>query len=270
MERKTVQIITIPLFKEGYKKGDLCKRIKSSDYYTEEKIGRLCIAVKDFSNINEEWQVQQLLVISDDEIKEGDCAYYNTGNIQPCNSELWGKKDAARCELDRKAYGDCKKIIASYPQLEGTLSISKETIEEWINTGTPKEGSVETVIDCQGYYGYGNRGCHSPCKCPLKYKVKEYPFSGDAYPKDNLLLEFSKKIIDTLPYPELVKEISEYHKNVKIVKEKPSIPTDKEIRIKAKNEYNKLISEYVVLDWYTFKRAYDVAYKQAIKDLNHE
>jgi hypothetical protein len=244
--KKTVQIITIPLNKQT--NFGIFKDVEDGEIIFTET------SIKD----NPYWQAQQLLVLSDDEIQEGDTAYYDTGNIQPCNSELWGKKDAARCELDRKAYGDCKKILASYPQIGGTLPISKETVQAWINSGKPGEGNVE--IDDTIY-----------CSV-VKGKVKY----GDPTKLDhqgNLLLEFGKKYKSTgNDLGDLAERaIDKIIANATTI---PSIPTDVEIERKAHNNYTygylMPIGSHDRSRYEEKKESYTSGYKQALKDLGHE
>jgi hypothetical protein len=262
--KKTVQIITVPLFKKGWSKGDIINdgKFTSIGIYSSEGFGN--------------WQAQQLLVLSADEIQEGDCAYYDTGNIQPCNSALWGKKDAARCELDRKAYGDCKKIIASYPQIEGTLSISKETIQEWINAGTPGEGTVDTANICL----QTGISCGYPCNGDCDEKAyKEYVYD----PQGNLLLEFSevrteKEILKDLRYAETPERKDSFLQELHDIREKeskPSIPTDEEIREKGLSALKKEREvddgeQLSAFEGRCLITGFYQGYKQALKDLGHE
>jgi hypothetical protein len=255
--KKTVQIVTIPLNKKGWSKGDLLTR-------TPGQIYQYMLAKEESTPINDTiWQAKQLLVLSDDEIREGDNVLVNKNTIQ--TAEKYGsvigyttadgvafKYFNPREDRPKKDF----KIISSYPHIPGTLKVSIKTIIEWINNNAPEEANVEIVKDCNGW---GGRGCKSLCSCPLKYKVEEFAYSGDSYPTDNLILEFDKKQSENI---EVLQST--------ILEIKPSIPTNEEIRMKAKSEYDKLISNYAVLDWHTFKRAYHVAYKQALKDLNHE
>jgi hypothetical protein len=263
--KKAVQIVTIPINKEGWNVNELVL----------DSIG-LCLAEHDYYEGCPKWQTQQLLVLSDAEIQEGDCAYYDTGNIQPCNSALWGKKDAARCELDRKAYGDCKKIIASYPNIPSTLKLSTKMIQKWIDNNAPEETNVEIIKDCQGW---GGRGCQSLCSCPLKYKVEEFPYSGDAYPKDNLLLEFNKEITDE-DISNAAKKLGQTIEDIRsgylsVEKAKPSIPTDEEIREKALSALKKEREvddgeQLSAFEGRCLTTGFYQGYKQALKDLGHE
>ena len=59
--KKTVQIVTMPLNKEGWSHGDLLYDNTCKEY---------AIAIQ--SCIDVDWQAQQLLVLSDDEVKEED------------------------------------------------------------------------------------------------------------------------------------------------------------------------------------------------------
>jgi hypothetical protein len=222
MLTQTVPIVTIPLDKQS--NFGIFKDVEDGEIIFMDT------SIKD----NPYWQAQQLLVLSDDEIQKGD-SFLEKDITEGFDKAIISKSGGCipRCWI--------KKIIASYPQIEGTLRISKETVQAWIDAGTPGEGSVE--IDDTIY-----------CSV-VKGKVK-YGDPTKLDPQGNLLLEFGKKIINTLPYPELVKEISEYYKDVKIVEEKPSIPTDEEIKKKCGNTANQ--------------NTYLAGYKQALKDLGYE
>jgi hypothetical protein len=167
--KKTVQIVTIPLDKKNWKPNTLCKYIKKDCIYKpygKFEIDRIGHKLPNYAiNTLEYWQTLQLLVLSDDEIQAGDVKHSRNGEPY-------------------------KKVIASYPNILGTLKLSTKMIQKWIDNNAPEETNVEIIKDCQGW---GGRGCQSLCSCPLKYKVEEFPYSGDAYPKDNLILEFDKK-----------------------------------------------------------------------------
>jgi hypothetical protein len=259
------------LNKEGWSKDELLKHIiKDNTQYSQVGDYKL---INGGNSLNAKcWQAQQLLVLSDDKIQEGDSAYYDTGNIQTCNSALWGKKDAARCELDRKAYGDCKKIIASYPHFEGTLPISKKTVQAWIDAGIPGEGNVEmiqkkpvgcSILNCEGMRT-------GSCDCfDEKWKIPKHDLQG------NLLLEFSEKDEDYYDediYDAVIDFRKKHPEKVSVVK--PSIPTDEEIEESAK------LRNPIEIGSESHNRGRDInfgyrnefiaGYKQALKDLGHE
>lgn len=273
--KKTVQIVTIPLNKQGFSINDL---IKKPALGAAGEVERWKISYYGMSTGI--WQAQQLLVLSDEEIQEEDkfidgfnkVDTYITGEFKPNKS--------------------CKKIIASYPHIEGTLPISKETIQVWIDAGTPEEGVVEKDIDCQAYYGYGGHDCHQPCDCRMLYKKIEYPYSGDVYPKNNILLSFpiavtdedifnaAKKLgqtVEDIRSGKLVIEsagikeediydaVADYRENHP---EKLSIPTDEEIEKKAES-FAKMKSIYPSAQDDTHY-GYIHGYKQALKDLGYE
>ena len=67
--KKTVQIVTIPLNKECWSKDDLLKLISGKSFDECD----WCLAGREKDNMVEgNWQAQQLLVLSDDEVKEED------------------------------------------------------------------------------------------------------------------------------------------------------------------------------------------------------
>jgi hypothetical protein len=234
--KKTVQIVTIPLNKEDWGNNELLKR-------QPPQIDQYIIADKESNPVTEcIWQAQQLLVLSDDNTKDVLC--------------LWDDNVIDICleNNENVEYGNPKKIIASYPQLPGTLPISKETVQAWIDSGTPEEGTVNLI---EGHY------IPSTYDKPDNWVDFDVP-RPEVDTKSNLLLEFGKKIINTLPYPELMKGISEYYKDVKIVEEKPSIPTDEEIKKKAVKNSSSYRAKAAAIISYT------EGYKQALKDLGHE
>jgi hypothetical protein len=255
---KIVQIITIPLDKDGWDKGDLVKQNSSNISFT---IARYNNDIKD----NSVYTPQQLLVFSDDEIQGNDWFYSIETNtiFEPLN-------------MHRKInFGpNFRKIIASYPQLEGTLPLSKETIQQWIDNGTPEEGSIELVRKIP-------KGCsiltcsdlrNNTCDCG-KEKWEKTDSQG------NLILEFDKK----QTYEEMLKE-----KFVKMassalgttdvspefrdwVFKAPIIPTYEKI--------NNMASDYAVEKCRIMKNmkcltarktAYIDGYKQALKDLGYD
>lgn len=79
----------------------------------------------------------QLLVLSDDEIQPGDRC------ISKYFEQVYFIDDIITATFANLT--ECSKIIASYPNIQGTLPLSKETIQEWIDNGTPKECSVEMI-----------------------------------------------------------------------------------------------------------------------------
>jgi hypothetical protein len=224
--KKTVQIVTIPLNKEGWNINELVL----------DSIG-LCLAEHDYYEGCPKWQPQQLLVLSDDEIQESDWV-------------LSQQEDESFNEIykwDGQSYLDKDyKIIASYPQIEGTLPISKETVQAWIDAGTPGEGSVEIddTIYCsvvKGKVKYGDPTKLDPQGNLLLEFLEQQP-EEDIYNgvvgyrrAGRFILKYSERYDDELLYPELVKKMTEYYKDVKIIQEKSSIPTDEEIEKNSKD-----------------------------------
>ena len=168
--KKTIQIVTIPLNKEGFSKDALIKR-------QPPQITQYMISDK-FSNAITEsiWQSQQLLVLSDDEVQEDDIRY-------SFDDKDWYHTSSSDFE---DGIQPCKKIIASYPQIEGTLSISKETVQAWIDAGTPEEGSVTIDKEFDDWYEL--------------MELKSYPnWKPVVDTKGNLLLEFGNQIDRNYP-----------------------------------------------------------------------
>jgi hypothetical protein len=224
--KKTAQIVTIPLDKEGWSKDELLKHIiKDTTQYSQVGDYKL---INGGNSLNAKcWQPQQLLVLSDDEIQEGDSVYDLVNNR--VELIIGVNKESEVCKFKGGAFDlkYTKKLIASYPQIEGTLPISKETVQAWIDNGTPEECSVDkhewsTVLNDSITIKHLVKNNWKLVKSelpkpPFDDALMYYYERNTLDPQGNLLLEFDKKIINTLPYPELVKEISEYYKDVKTI-----------------------------------------------------
>lgn len=240
--KKTVQIVTMPLNKEGWNEGDLLK---------DDSGNFKLVNHSRFTNV-EDWQAQQLLVLSDDEIQKGDwCTMLDSfGNV------MLGLPQQYNPSLGHVLNKGLKKTIASYPQLEGTLPISKETVQAWIDAGIPGECSVNLIDDTKFDLktGWSDVG-----------KTKEeISFLG------NLLLEFDKKYKSTgNDLGDLAERAID--KIIANATTKSSIPTDEEI--------SNIASEYAIEKCRIMqqmrcltarKTAYIDGYKQALKDIGHE
>lgn len=123
-----------------------------------------------------------------EEIKEGDWYTWKDGTIR-------------KSTRNNRPRPDCNgyKIIASTDPSLGLPAIP----EEWIrDVYVPSNGSIKEV----------------ELLLEAKYDVVTWQFSRyDLSINDNNEVEIVDENIDKLPYPELVKEISEYYKDVKIV-----------------------------------------------------
>jgi hypothetical protein len=242
---KKVKIVLIPSDKRT--NFGLFKDIKNGEIFFTET------SIKD----NPYFAPQQLLVVSDDEIQINDM-YYTTGSktleysVFKCDTERLVKISN---ELN------VKKIIASYPNLHGTLPISKETIQEWINLGTPEEGSVEI-------------------KKTIKHSItdkwgKLNKFVVDN--QDNLILKFDKEEEKDYFDDDIYDAIIDFRKNhpeKTIIVESP-IPTDEDIEEKAIVLIKSLEGENNFKDLTAFELSlcltyFKEGYKQALKDLEHE
>ncbi len=177
---KIVQIITIPLDKDGWEKGDitLCVDMIMS---SAESIGTMKIATYDYPAPNPYHEAQQLLVLSDDEIQLGDRYLDDCNQIRQCVV-------APEVKIYWDVRKNYKKIIASYPHIEGTLPLSKETIQQWIDNGTPGEGSVDMNHWCKD--GTSVSACERNCDCI------DYP-EAEIDPQGNLILEFEQQTLET-------------------------------------------------------------------------
>lgn len=234
--KKTVQIVTIPLNKKGWSKDDLIKLTAGIPY-----LGSSYFALAGRS-IKEEvtnYQTQQLLVLSDDNTKDVLC--------------LWDDNVIDICleNNENVEYGNPKKIIASYPQLPGTLPISKETVQAWIDSGTPEEGTVNLI---EGHY------IPSTYDQPDNWVDFDIPRS-EVDTKGNLLLKFPMSAYDGVDFEPIKHRNRDLiHKSI----DKPSIPTDEEIKKKAAKNSSSYRAKAAAIISYT------EGYKQALKDLGHE
>ena len=146
------QIVIVPLDKKGHwSKGDLLKQINFDNSFTMAHYDN---NIKD----NSVYTPQQLLVLDDEyEPIIGDIVNYpyGIGKVIEHLGSSGIEVKCLRCTLEKNPFNvgvgdearfaelDVYTIIASYPQIEGTLPLSKETIQEWIDNGTPRECSVE-------------------------------------------------------------------------------------------------------------------------------
>lgn len=91
--------------KNGYDEGDICKRIKLNEYWDNEPLGYLCFAAKTDYRPNEEFQAQNIHIISPEKFYIGDVVYdYAKDKV--------GVYDG--CISDGGSYSDhCWKIVAS-------------------------------------------------------------------------------------------------------------------------------------------------------------
>jgi len=206
--KKTVQIVTILLDKEGWSKGDLVDN------------GSLGYSLAPYDNKDgiDDWQAQQLLVLSDDEIKEGDWFY---------------KPDMKMVFIaEYTPYKGCKKIIASYPHIQGTLPISKETVQAWIDAGTPEEGAIHEEI----YMTSKNLSVDS---------------------QGNLLLEFAQPFKSTMPIYTVPSIPTDEE-----IREKALSALKKEREVDDGEQLSAFEGRCLTTGFYQ-------GYKQALKDLGH-
>lgn len=252
--KKTVQIVTVPCKQPSY----LLKILDNSIANTGRLKGTIEIHDSPWDT-DKEFEAQQLLVLSDD-VQHGDISYHS-GN----RTHIYDKYSCTE---------NCKKVISSYPNIEGTLPLSKETIQEWIDNGTPKECSVDMLFWCKD--GHSLAACEKQAHCSCSdYPETEVDFQG------NLILEFDKQ-----PLKEIMDSVfdkweatnkivtSHLEKAVKV----SIIPTDEEIEEKAE-EYANLFWDANSLDttlidesrmWDAGKVNYQNGYKQALKDLGYD
>lgn len=110
--------ITVPMGKEGIAAGDLVKKVNLTGvgrYDEKNPLGKLTI-----SEVSSKWsnyQSQQLLMVSDREIVDGERVY------EPENGVHEGMSG---CVLL-----NCKRIEAAHPLIEGVPKISPEFLAKW-------------------------------------------------------------------------------------------------------------------------------------------
>lgn len=230
--KKTVQVVMLPTKNKSsfiYKYDE--------DYY---HIKKNQVVFEEFNPYSTSI-AQQLLVLSDDVTSEGDLLhsygkiYVSVGKNNPLEHE-----------------NSPKKIIGSYPQIEGTLPISKETVQAWIDAGTPVDASVEIKHKSIGRNTIGTTPAGEPIKMNSFIETPKLDSQG------NLLLEFAQPFKSTMPIYTV-----------------PSIPTDEEIEKKA-DKYAYEIKGQLYTEkgqhpankaWSLLSRGYTDGYKQALIDL---
>jgi hypothetical protein len=135
--KKTVQIVAVPLNGSG----KLAKKDISGKYELAEDE---TVFVNGIGYIP-----QQLLVLNEGEIREGDWIYKSQPVKLRMNQGELAYQLIEGSTVWYRAIPPERKIIASYPRLEGTLPLSKDTVQDWIDSGTPKKGSIKIIT---GHY----------------------------------------------------------------------------------------------------------------------
>ena len=150
---KKVELITIPLYKQDWSINELLKCI-ITDNTQFEQVGALKL-INDNNSLNSKcWQPQRLIVLANSEIQKGDFVFFKDSlfiyQATEKIGDLW-KFEPIDGDPDNTVFGKKKKkIIASYPKLPNTLSISQNTIREWIYDHCPKESSVKVINESNG------------------------------------------------------------------------------------------------------------------------
>jgi len=155
---------------------------------------------------------------------------------------------------------DDKNVIASYPNIEGTLPLSKETVQAWIDCGSPVEGGID--ID---YYNQPIKDLQGNLQLAfeqqtLETAAKEAAKSGGPFS------------IHAQNYEYMFKLGAEWQKQ----QLKPAIPTEDKIEETANNKFPIMIKEQVISSniWVEYdgnqelRDGYVMGYKQALTDLN--
>lgn len=246
--KKTVQIVTIPLDKEGWSKNDIVMMsgtIQFPIYAMESDI--------------DDCQAQQLLVLSDDDVQVGDVYEYH-GSVAKYESDTHAKHPHFR------------NVIASYPHIDGTLPISKKTVQAWIDSGTPEGGSIEIKHKSTGRNTIGITPAGEPIKMNSFIETPKLDSQG------NLLVEFTNReqYGYTVVTPKIGEEIGRAvftlkDNSKKIIPIIKPIPTDEEIEQKGKDflkEFEKDMKRESYDRW-GIVIGYFSGYKQALKDLGY-
>ena len=231
--KKTVQIVTVFLN-------------EVSKIATNDRTGEYELAKNEtvFDN-DTEYTPQQLLVLSDDVIQEGDwCTLLDSfGNV------VMGNPAQYFPNLGHTLNKGLRKTIASYPNISGTLPLSKETIQQWIDNDTLGEGSVDMVEKEIDQY--------RDCEVSFGYTITK----PNTDSQGNLILEFDK----TFSIPERKSAITVA----------PIVPTNKEIAQIAE----MFVDETEMQSTFCSKTTDEIAdynyyfvsgYKQALKDLGYD
>lgn len=125
--RKTVQIVTIPYDGES----DLLQ--VTTDAMEYRGIMKGSIGLHSIPNVlDENYQAMQLLVVSDDEIQDDDFILFN--------NMVWKVLDKKQWQLD--TWETAKKIVASYPHIDGTCSTFRQCVIDWAMANFPKEATI--------------------------------------------------------------------------------------------------------------------------------
>jgi len=111
--------------------------IKKGDKY------HYCLAGGEFRRlVANGWQPQELILISNEEIKEGDLVLYEMNSIEYATIDY----------IEANSYNG--KIIAAYPQIENLPLFSKEFLQEWCNNPVEKIGvqydEISTKVNRNG------------------------------------------------------------------------------------------------------------------------
>jgi hypothetical protein len=294
--KKTVQIVTVPLDKKDnapfFKKDDLVLRKVLGGPNLEPMIKFKIIDKNQIALA----RLQQLLVLSDDEIGLSDIDKivkypFGIGKTIEHGGNHGIEVECITCTMfynpnnvtagtkARFSPEDVYQIIASYPQIdsgtpgEGSVEIEHETIARasGFETGYDyfkidelgnlllefgKEKTLEEVMDNV----FANWADTDRIAYELLEKATKQPTTHTDFTIDALTSNTSNRVVTT---------------NFDI--NKPSIPTDEEIREKAQEYTRSITLGYIDTDLKGLEDirtettdAFETGYKQALKDLGHE
>lgn len=128
----------VPLDKKGYSKGDICKRLNTSEIFTEETIGFLTISKKDCSSSIPYWQAQQLFITDDKLCEKGDWYLDDTNQIRQAitdDPDYWAVRN------------DYCHIIAAYPLIKNIPLPTDGFIAEWVK----RQGQCLIEVEMESY-----------------------------------------------------------------------------------------------------------------------
>lgn len=149
--KKQVKAVLVPQNKEGYSEGDIVKHDGSG--FTQ-----VFICDRDIDPHVDGWQAQQLLILDEQaEPKDSDTVLIGD------SVGLYGTRST-----DEKAV----KIIASHPQIPGTLPISPDFLTEFVKRPDAKV-YVEMWTDGEAVPDYDNGGTITPYTLTRKMERNE-------------------------------------------------------------------------------------------------
>jgi len=146
--KKIYKALLAPIDKEGYSTGDIVKVIAGS---LDKKIVSIATTDAVYSSI---YQAQRLIITDETPYQEINGGHVlcpdgaSVVNVIGYESDLkkyWCVVSGAKCLIDGSDY---KKVIATYPNIEGTAQIDITDVIKWVDNGCSEsvELEVETIV----------------------------------------------------------------------------------------------------------------------------